>query len=186
MGLKVLVACEFSGIVREAFKARGHEAISCDFLPTEIPGAHYEGDVKDIINQGWDLMICHPPCTHLASSGARWFKEKQYEQAEALDFIRFLLSAPIPKICLENPVGIISSKIRKPDQVIQPHMFGVAETKATCFWLKNLASLRLDITKFVNHNIKDTLHRLPPSEDRWKIRSRTFPQIAAAMAENWG
>lgn len=139
--MKVLVACEFSGIVRDAFIAKGHDAISCDFLITEKEGPHYCGDVKDIINEGFDLMVCHPPCTHLAVSGARWFKEKQHQQKEALEFVQFLLDSSIPKIALENPISIISSKIRKPDQIIQPWQFGHGETKATCLWLKNLPNL---------------------------------------------
>ena len=139
--MKVLVACEFSGIVREAFKAKGHDAWSCDLLPTEIPGNHIQGDVLNVLNDGWDLMIGHPPCTHLAVSGARWFREKKQEQAEALDFVRTLLDAPIERIALENPVSIISSRIRKPDQIIQPWQFGHGETKATCLWLKGLPGL---------------------------------------------
>lgn len=134
--MKVLIACEYSGAVRDAFIARGHEATSCDLLPTERPGPHYQGDVRDVIGNGWDLMIAHPPCTHLAVSGARWFAEKQTEQAAALDFVRWLLAAPIQRIALENPISIISSRIRKPDQIIQPWQFGHGETKATCLWLK--------------------------------------------------
>lgn len=181
--MKVLVACEFSGIVREAFRSRGHDAISCDLLPTEIDGPHYRGDVMDILEDGWDLMIAHPPCTHLAVSGARWFKDKQREQAEALEFVRMLLGAPIPRIALENPVSIISSRIRKPDQIIQPWMFGHGETKATCLWLKNLPLLTP--TNIVEGRT-GRVHREPPSPDRWKNRSRTFPGIADAMAEQWG
>ena len=119
--MKVLVACEYSGTVRDAFIRRGHEAMSCDLLPSEQPGPHYQGDVFDIIDEGWDLMIAHPPCTHLAVSGARWFKDKQDEQKEALDFVQRLLDVPISRVCLENPISIISSRIRKPDQII--HMF---------------------------------------------------------------
>jgi len=139
--MKVLIACEYSGIVREAFKKKGHDALSCDLLPSEIPGKHYQGKVEDIIGEGWDLMIAHPPCTHLAVSGARWFKDKRREQGEALAFVQYLLNAPIPRIALENPVSIISSKIRKPDQIIQPWQFGHGETKATCLWLKGLPKL---------------------------------------------
>ena len=135
--LKVLVACEFSGTVRDAFI----EQVSCDLLPTDSVGPHYQCDVRDVLNEDWDLMIAHPPCTHLAVSGARWFKYKQKEQQEALDFVRLLLNADIPKIALENPVSIISSKIRKPDQYIQPWQFGHGETKKTGFWLKNLPPL---------------------------------------------
>jgi hypothetical protein len=139
--VRVLIACEFSGIVRDAFIARGHDAMSCDLLPTERPGPHYQGDVFDVIDDGWDLMVAHPPCTHLAVSGARWFVEKEQEQADALEFVRRLLDAPIPRIALENPVSVISSRIRKPDQTVQPWMFGHAETKTTCWWLKNLPKL---------------------------------------------
>src|SRR5574343_1301681 len=135
--MKILIACEYSGVVRDAFIKLGHEAMSCDLLPTDAPGPHYQGDVMDVLGAGWDLMIAHPPCTHLAVSGARWFKDKQQEQQEALDFVRTLMDAPIPKIAIENPISIISSKIRKPNQIIQPWMFGHGETKATCLWLKN-------------------------------------------------
>jgi site-specific DNA-cytosine methylase len=183
LAVKVLVACEYSATVREAFKAKGHYALSCDLLPTEIPGEHYEGDVRDILHDGWDLMIAHPPCTHLAVSGARWFKDKREEQKEALAFVQELLDAPIPRIALENPISIISSKIRKPDQIIQPWMFGHGETKATCLWLKNLPDL-------VPTNIVDgreaRVHKMAPSPDRWKERSRTFTGVAQAMAEQWG
>ena len=133
--MRVLIACEYSGTVRDAFIRAGHDALSCDLLPTDVPGPHYQGDVRDILADGWDLMIAHPPCTHLAVSGARWFKDKQVEQAEALDFVRLLLAAPIPRIALENPVSIISSRIRKPDQIIQPYQFGHEATKTTCLWL---------------------------------------------------
>jgi site-specific DNA-cytosine methylase len=181
--MRVLVACEYSGTVREAFAKRGHDAWSCDILPTDIPGKHYQGDVRDILENGWDMMICHPPCTHLAVSGARWFKEKQTEQVEALDFVRTLLYAPIPRIALENPVSIISSRIRKPDQTIQPWQFGHGETKATCLWLKNLP-------KLVPTNVVDgreaRIHKMPPSPDRWKLRSKTYQGIADAMADQWG
>lgn len=180
--LKVLIACEFSGIVRDAFIKKGHNAISCDILPTEKPGPHYQGDVLDIINDGWDLMIAHPPCTHLAVSGARWFKYKQKEQTEALKFIKILLNAPIKKIALENPISIISTKIRKPDQIIQPWQFGHGETKATCLWLKNLPKLKS--TNIVDGR-ENRIHKMPPSKDRWKNRSRTFHGIANAMADQW-
>ena len=180
--MNVLVACEFSGIVRDAFREQGHNAVSCDLLPTERPGPHYEGDVRDILTDDWDLMIAHPPCTHLAVSGARWFKDKQEEQAEALDFVRLLLDAPVPRIALENPVSIISSRIRKPDQIIQPWMFGHGETKATCLWLKNLPPL---LPTCIVDGREARVHRLPPGPDRWKDRSRTFPGIAAAMSTQW-
>jgi site-specific DNA-cytosine methylase len=181
--MKVLVACEYSGTVRDAFIAAGHDAMSCDLLPTDSPGPHYQGDVMDILGQCWDLMIAHPPCTHLAVSGARWFKDKQTEQAEALDFVRFLMNAPIPRIAIENPISIISSRIRKPDQIIQPWMFGHGETKATCLWLKNLP--KLAPTNIVEGR-EARIHKMPPSADRWKKRSMTFLGIAKAMADQWG
>lgn len=181
--MKVLVACEFSGIVRDAFAARGHDAWSCDLLDTERPGQHYAGPVEDILDVGWDLMIAHPPCTHLAVSGSRWFKFKRREQDEALAFVRMLLDAPIPRIALENPVSIISSRIRKPDQIIQPWQFGHGETKATCLWLKNLPPL--SPTRIVRGR-KARVHLEPPGPDRWKNRSRTYTGIAAAMAAQWG
>ncbi len=181
--MKVLVACEFSGIVREAFKAKGHDAWSCDLLPTEIPGQHIQGDVLSILNDGWDMMIAHPPCTHLAVSGARWFKDKQKEQAEALVFVGRLLECNIPKICLENPVSVISTKIRKPDQIIQPWMFGEPYQKNTCLWLKNLPKL---IPTQIMEDREQKCWREPPSPDRWKKRSRTYQGIAKAMAEQWG
>lgn len=181
--MKVLVACEFSGTVRDAFLARGHEAMSCDLLPTDVEGPHYQGDVRDVISPEWDLMVAHPPCTHLAVSGARWFKEKQSEQAEALDFVRLLLAAPIPRIALENPISIISSRIRKPDQIIQPWQFGHGETKATCLWLKNLPPL---MATAVVEGREAKVHHMPPGPDRWKKRSVTYPGIAQAMAEQWG
>lgn len=181
--MRVLVACEYSGTVRDAFIKMGHEAMSCDILPTEIPGPHYQGDVRDILGDGWDLMVAHPPCTHLAVSGARWFHLKQAEQAEALDFVRLLLNAPIERIALENPVSIISSRIRKPDQVIQPWQFGHGETKATCLWLKGLPKLMP--TDIVSGR-ENRIHKMPPSTDRWKKRSTTYAGIAKAMAEQWG
>jgi hypothetical protein len=182
--MRVLVACEYSGRVRDAFIKRGHDAMSCDLLPTESPGPHYQGDVRDIIGDGWDLMICHPPCTHLAVSGARHFAAKKASgvQDEALDFVRFLLDAPITHIALENPVSIISSRIRKPDQIIQPWQFGHGETKATCLWLKNLPLLRQ--TNIVDGR-DDRIHKMPPGPNRWKERSRTYEGIADAMAEQW-
>lgn len=180
---RVLVACEYSGRVRDAFIAAGHDALSCDLLPTDVPGPHYEGDVLNVLYSGWDLMIAHPPRTHLAVSGARWFKEKQAEQAAALDFVRLLLDAPIPRIALENPVSIIPSRIRKPDQIVQPWQYGHGETKATCLWLKNLP--KLTPTNIVEGR-EARVHRMPPGEDRWKERSRTFEGIAQAMADQWG
>lgn len=181
--MKVLVACEYSGAVRDAFRARGHEAMSCDLLPTEVPGPHYQGPVQDVMGEGWDLLIAHPPCTHLAVSGARWFKDKVIEQAEALAFVRLLLSAPIPRIALENPVSVISSRIRKPDQIIQPWQFGHGETKATCLWLKGLPPLTP--TNIVEGR-EARIHKMPPGPDRWKERSRTYQGIADAMASQWG
>ena len=181
--MRVLVACEFSGIVRDAFKARGHYAMSCDLLSTERPGLHFQGDIRDILySKPWDLMIAHPPCTHLAVSGARYFYRKQAEQAEALDFVRLLMDAPIERICIENPVSVISSRIRKPDQIIQPWQFGHGETKATCLWLKNLS--RLEPTNIVDGR-EHRIHKLPPSPNRWLERSRTFQGVADAMAEQW-
>lgn len=181
--MRVLVACEFSGTVRDAFAAAGHYAMSCDLLPTEKAGNHYQGDVFDIIDDGWDLMIAHPPCTHLAVSGARWFKDKLSEQAAALDFVRALISAPINHIAVENPISIISSRIRKPDQIIQPWMFGHGETKATCLWLKNLPLLAP--TNMVDGR-EAKVHKMPPSPERWKLRSTTYQGIADAMASQWG
>lgn len=181
--MNVLVACEFSGAVRRAFRALGHNAWSCDLLPAEDGGEHLREDVLNWLDFGWDLMIAHPPCTHLAVSGARWFADKRTEQAEALDFVRVLLDADIPRIALENPVSIISSRIRKPDQVIQPWQFGHGETKATCLWLKNLPPLQP--TNIVDGR-EARVHRMPPGPDRWKERSRTFEGIAAAMADQWG
>ena len=181
--MKVLVACEYSGRVRDAFTAKGHDAISCDLQETEVLGKHYKGDIKDIIYDGFDLMIAHPPCTHLAVSGSRHFWRKEKEQKEALDFVRFLMDAPIKRWCLENPVSVISSKIRPSDQTIQPYMFGHGETKATCFWLKNLPLLKP--TKYVEGR-EPKVWLEPPGPDRWKNRSRTYQGIADAMAEQWG
>lgn len=188
--MRVLVACEFSGIVRDAFIARGHDAVSCDLLPTERPGPHLQMDVAQHLRElveynitPYDLMIAHPPCTHLAVSGARWFKLKTEEQKEALDFVRLLMAARIYKICIENPISIISSAIRKPDQIIQPWMFGHGETKATCLWLKALDPLYpTDIVA----GREARIHVMPPSPDRWKNRSRTYQGIADAMALQWG
>lgn len=181
--MRVLVACEYSGRVRDAFRAKGHDAWSCDLLPTEVEGPHMQRDVTEALRDGWDLLIAHPPCTHLAVSGARWFKDKLVEQQEALDFVRFLLDAPIPRIALENPVSIISSKIRKPDQIIQPWQFGHGETKATCLWLKDLPLLT---PTNVVEGREAKVHRMAPGPDRWKERSRTYSGIAQAMAEQWG
>ncbi len=183
--LKVLVACEYSGRVRDAFTRLGHFAMSCDLLPSDASGLHYQGDVFDIIDQGWDIMIAHPPCTHLAVSGARHFPAKRESgvQQEALEFVRRLMNAPIAKIALENPISIISSQIRKPDQIIQPWQFGHGETKATCLWLKDLP--KLTPTNIVEGR-NDRIHKMPPSADRWKKRSITYQGIADAMASQWG
>ena len=181
--MKVLVACEYSGTVRDAFLSLGIEAMSCDLLPTDKEGPHYQGNVLDILDQGWSHMIAHPPCTHLAVSGARWFKDKQQEQKDALEFVQQLMDAPIPHIAIENPISVISTKIRKPDQIIQPWMFGHGETKATCLWLKNLP--KLEPTDIVDGR-EQRIHNLPPSKDRWKIRSTTYKGIAKAMAGQWG
>lgn len=184
--MRVLVACEYSGRVRDAFARRGHTAVSCDLLPSDSPhGWHIQGDVLALLDKGWDLMIAHPPCTHLAVSGARHFAAKKASgvQDEALDFVRALLAAPIEKIALENPVSIISSRIRKPDQTIQPWQFGHGETKATCLWLKGLPKL---IPTNVVDGRENRVHRMPPSADRWKLRSTTYQGIADAMASQWG
>lgn len=183
--MKVLVACEFSGIVRDAFIAAGHDAVSCDLLPTESPGPHYQGDVFDIAYDGWDLMVAHPPCTDLASSGARWFAEKRADgrQQGAIEFVLALANAPIPRIAIENPIGVLSTEWRKPDQIIQPWQFGHGETKATCLWLKNLPTLQP--TDVVDGR-EARVHRMSPGPNRWKERSRFFTGIAAAMADQWG
>lgn len=196
--MRVLVACEYSGAVRDAFIARGHDAMSCDLLPTDKPGPHYQGDVLDIINDGWDLMVAHPPCTYLSVSGMHWttrgLRDPQLTE-DALEFVHVLLNAPIPRIALENPVSVISSRIRKPDQIITPYQFGHDASKKTCLWLKNLPLLKP--TQYVEPRIVNGKKRwgnqtdsgqnkLAPSEDRWKIRSETFSGIANAMADQWG
>lgn len=181
--MKVLIACEFSGIVREAFAKCGHDAWSCDLLPTEIPGQHIQGYIQEIIIDKWDLMIAHPPCTYLAVSGARWFKNRRQEQGKAITFFMDLINAHINKICIENPIGIMSTFYKKPDQIIQPWQFGHGETKATCLWLKNLPLLKS--TNIVSER-EAKVHKEPPSKDRWKNRSRTYQGIANAMAEQWG
>ena len=201
--MRVLVACEYSGTVRDAFIRAGHYAASCDLLPSESPlGDHYQCDVLELLDHGWDLMIAHPPCTHLAVSGAAHFAKKQAsgDQAAALDFVRQLLEAPIPKIALENPVSIISSRIRKPDQIIQPYNFGHDASKQTCLWLKGLPPLmpteyvepRLVTTpsgriakRWANQCDNFGHDKLPPSPDRWKLRSATYKGIAEAMAQQW-
>ena len=194
--MKVLVACEYSGIVRDAFAAKGHDAWSCDILPTESPGNHFQGDVLEHLDKGWDLMIAHPPCTHLAVSGARWFTEGKNPwslQEEALDFVRKLLDAPINKIALENPVSVISTKIRKPNQIIQPFQYGHDVTKKTCLWLKNLPNLKpTKIVKpdivLVNGKKMSRMHYESfklPSKERSKVRSKFYTGIAEAMADQW-
>ena len=183
--MNVLVACEFSGTVRDAFTRLGHNAVSCDLLPSETRGKHYQVPVENLLGPEWewDLMIAHPPCTHLAVSGARWFKDKKEEQEKALAFVRLLMDANIERIAIENPVSIISSRIRKPDQIIHPWMFGHGETKKTCLWLKNLPLL---VPTDIVEGRDNRIHRMPPGPDRWKERSRTYQGIADAMALQWG
>lgn len=196
--MKVLVACEYSGRVRDAFIAAGHDAMSCDLLPTDATGPHYQGNVLDIINGGWDLMVAHPPCTYLSVSGMHWttrgLRDPQLTE-DALDFVRKLLDAPIEMIALENPVSVISSRIRKPDQIINPYEFGHDASKKTCLWLKNLpklASTNLIEPRIINgrkrwgNQTDSGQNKLAPSDDRWKIRSETYKGIAEAMANQWG
>ncbi len=180
--MRILIACEFSGIVREAFRAKGWDAWSCDILATEISGKHIQDDVLKHLDEDWDMMIGHPPCTHLAVSGARWFKGKQKEQKEAIEFFMKLVNADIKYIAAENPISIMSTKYRKPDQIIQPWQFGHGETKSTCLWLKNLPKLRP--TNIVSGR-EQRIWKLPPGENRWRERSRTFTGIAEAMANQW-
>ena len=193
--MKLLVACEYSGTVREAFRALGHDAWSCDLLPTDTPGPHHQGDVVDIIGDGWDLMIAHPPCTYLASSGLHWNKrrpERAAQTEQALAFVMALANAPIARIAIENPIGALSSRWRKPDQIIQPWMFGEDASKATCLWLRGLSVLRpTDVlpggAKARRSNQTSSgQNKLGPSPDRWKIRSKTYQGIADAMANQWG
>ena len=191
--MRVLVACEYSGRVRQAFRDRGHDAWSCDLLPAEDGSPyHFQKPIDDVIDgwhvhgegfRVWDLMIAHPPCTHLSVSGARWWKDKVDEQVKALEFVKMLMDAPIGRIAIENPISKISTAIRKPDQIIQPWQFGHGETKATCLWLKNLPPLKP--TNIVEGR-EARVHRMPPGPDRWKERSRTYEGIAKAMAEQWG
>jgi hypothetical protein len=196
--VKVLIACEYSGTVRDAFRAAGHDAMSCDLLPTDAPGPHYQGDVRDVLSDGWDLMIAHPPCTYLSVSGmhrtARGLRDPQLTE-DALDFVRLLLAAPVPRIALENPVSVISTRIRRPDQIIQPWQYGHDASKTTCLWLQGLPALRptqiveprtVDGRKRWGNQTDSGQNRLSPSPDRWKLRSATFPGIAAAMAAQWG
>jgi hypothetical protein len=196
--MKILIACEYSGRVRDAFLALGHDAVSCDILPTDVPGPHYQGDVRDILNDGWDLMVAHPPCTYLSVSGMHWttrgLRDKQLTE-DALDFVRLLLDAPVPRIALENPISVISSRIRKPDQIITPYQFGHDASKKTCLWLKNLPPLAptqmiepriVDGKKRWGNQTDSGQNKLGPSDDRWKIRSETYAGIANAMAAQWG
>ena len=195
--MHILIACEYSGTVRDAFIRAGHDAMSCDLLPTDVPGPHYQGDVFDIINNGWDMMIAHPPCTYLSVSGMHWtargLRDPQLTE-DALDFVTRLMAASIPRIAVENPISVISSRIRKPDQIINPWQFGHDASKRTCLWLKNLPLLTpTDIVepRIVNgkkrwaNQTDSGQNRLPPSDDRWKIRSETYTGIAQAMAEQW-
>lgn len=198
--MRVLVACEFSGVVRDAFRARGHDAVSCDLLPTEVEGPHYCGDVRDILHDGWDLMIAHPDCTYLCSSGLHWNKRvegREQKTEEALEFVKELMDAPIPRIAIENPVGRIGTAIRKADQYIQPWMFGHDIAKKTGLWLKNLPILwATDVIlpsreyegkpRWSNQCLKGGQDATPPSKDRWKTRAKTHTGIAEAMAEQWG
>jgi len=196
--MKVLIACEFSGTVRDAFTKLGHDAMSCDLLPSDTPGNHYQGDVFDIIDAGWDLMIAHPPCTFLANSGIRWLKGNNHriiQRDNAVEFVKLLYSADIKKVAIENPIGHLSTVWRKPDQIIQPFHHGEPHWKSTCLWLKGLPLLQK--TNEVDPEqklcggkkpgrITSQLHRLPPSKDRWKIRSKTYQGIADAFAAQWG
>lgn len=195
--MRVLVACEFSGTVREAFRSLGHDAWSCDLLPTETPGPHIQGDILEVLQdwERWDLLIAHPPCTYLASSGLHWNTRRPERAAlteQAVAFVMALAQAPIPKIAIENPIGCLSTRWRKPDQIIQPWQFGHDASKATCLWLKGLPLLQptevLPGGKAARRGNQTTSgqNKLPPSADRWKLRSLTYPGIAAAMAAQWG
>jgi hypothetical protein len=181
--MRVLIGCEFSGVVRDAFAGMGHDAWSCDLLPSETEGQHYQCDVREVLEQQWDLFIAHPPCTHTSVSGARWFKDKRDEQAHGLGFVMQLAAAPVARIALEQPISVLSTFWRAPDQILQPWMFGHGETKATCLWLKGLPRL---IPTEVVEGREARVHHMRPSEDRWKERSRTYGGIAAAMAAQWG
>jgi len=180
---RVLVACEFSGVVRDALRARGIDATSCDLLPSDAPGPHIVGDVLDHLDDGWGMMIGFPPCTHLAVSGARWWQDKRQEQADAIEFVHRLWYSPIPRVALENPVGILSSAWRRPDQIIQPWMFGHGETKATCLWLRGLPPL---VATVFDPGREPRVHHEPPGPDRWRRRSLTLAGVAEAMADQWG
>ena len=215
--MRVLVACEYSGTVRDAFSRRGHQAMSCDLLPSETPGEHYLGDVRDVLDDGWDLMVAHPPCTHLSVSGQHWFVrglKPTYLRDQALDFVRYLMAANIPRICIENPVSVISTTIRKPDQIVQPFEYGHDASKKTCLWLKGLAPLKPDPAAYVQpqwacmvckrryptqaeactcgklrpvwgNQTASGQNKLGPSPDRWKERSRFYTGVAEAMATQW-
>jgi len=196
--VRVLVACEYSGVVRDAFTARGHFAVSCDLFDTDRPGLHWKGDVLPLLDIHWDLMIAHPPCTYLSVSGMHWttrgLRDPQLTE-DALAFVRLLMDAPVHRIALENPVSVISSRIRKPDQVVQPWQFGHDASKSTCLWLKNLPHLRptcpvepriVNGRKRWGNQTDSGQNKLAPSEDRWKIRSATYQGIADAMADQWG
>jgi hypothetical protein len=195
--MKVLIACESSGAVRDAFRARGHFAMSCDLLPSETPGPHHQGDVRELLGQEWDLLIAHPPCTYLSVSGMHWttrgLRDPKLTE-DALDFVRLFMDAPIERIAIENPVSVISSRIRKPDQIIQPYQFGHDASKKTCLWLKNLPLLKptqMVEPRIVNGKTRwgnqtdSGQNKLPPSKDRWKLRSKTYEGIADAMATQW-
>lgn len=185
--MRVLVACEYSGRVRDAFIGLGHDAMSCDLLPTDAPGPHYQGNLFDVIDYPWDLAIFHPECTHLAVSGARHFAEKKMDgrqQAAVAFFMQITKrAAHIPKVAIEQPISIISSFYRKPDQIIQPWQYGHGETKSTCLWLKGLPPL---VPTDIVEGRDDRIHKMPPSPDRWKLRSTTYQGIADAMAKQWG
>lgn len=181
--MRVLVACEFSGRVRDAFLGKGHDAWSCDLLPTDSLGPHIQGDVLEVLGEGWDMVVAFPPCTHLCSSGARWWAKKADQQREAIAFVRAIHDCGIPKIAIENPVGVLSRAIRKPDQIIHPWQFGHGETKKTCLWLRGLPTL---VPTAIVDGREARVHRMPPSEDRWKKRSLTYSGIAEAMAAQWG
>ena len=193
--MKILIGCEFSGIVRETFAKKGHDVTSCDLLPTEIPGKHYLGHIENIINEKYDMLIGFPPCTYTCSSGIHWNKRipgRDQKTIQAIEFFKFLMYSKIPRICLENPVGVLSTKVRKPDQIIQPWMFGHSESKTTCLWLKDLPKLKpTKIIPIPNNGIWDNMtpsgqNKLLPSPDRWKLRSKTYTGIAQAMADQWG
>jgi site-specific DNA-cytosine methylase len=181
--MRVLIACEFSGVVRDAFAALGHDAWSCDLLPTERPGKHIQGDVTRELGDDWDLMVAHPPCTLLTRAGARWWGGKEREQEAAVNFVRVLLCCPIPRVALENPIGILSTRMAKPTQIIQPWQFGHGEVKATCLWLKGLPKL---VPTRVVSGREPRVHWASPGPNRWKERSRTLSGIAEAMASQWG